>query len=445
LIEVNQTKNKMLPTVSIVGRPNVGKSTLFNRLIGQRQAIVHDEYGVTRDRHYGESFWNGKSFQVIDTGGYLPDEMNVIVSGIREQVHIAISESDVILFVVDTTDGINTLDESVAEILRRQSKPVIVVANKSDNERRKMDSTEFYNLGFDDVYPVSSISGTGTGELLDRVVELLPDTVEEPEDKQPKIAFLGRPNVGKSSLMNSLLKSDRCIVTEIPGTTRDSINSVIRFEGQELTIVDTAGLRKRAKVKENIEFFSTVRTDRALRECDVAVLMLDANMGFDVQDKRILREAERYNKGIIIALNKWDLVTDKETNLLKEFKEYIYAKVPTMSYVPVISISAKTGQRVEKVLKLALKVMEERKKKISTPKLNNTISSILKERPLPVKRGKQLKIQYATQVKSNPPVFKFFMNNPQELPANYRRFIENKLREYFGFEGVPVTMTFRQK
>jgi len=435
----------MLPTVSIVGRPNVGKSTLFNRLIGQRQAIVHDEYGVTRDRHYGESFWNGKSFQVIDTGGYLPDEMNVIVSGIREQVHIAISESDVILFVVDTTDGINTLDESVAEILRRQSKPVIVVANKSDNERRKMDSTEFYNLGFDDVYPVSSISGTGTGELLDRVVELLPDTVEEPEDKQPKIAFLGRPNVGKSSLMNSLLKSDRCIVTEIPGTTRDSINSVIRFEGQELTIVDTAGLRKRAKVKENIEFFSTVRTDRALRECDVAVLMLDANMGFDVQDKRILREAERYNKGIIIALNKWDLVTDKETNLLKEFKEYIYAKVPTMSYVPVISISAKTGQRVEKVLKLALKVMEERKKKISTPKLNNTISSILKERPLPVKRGKQLKIQYATQVKSNPPVFKFFMNNPQELPANYRRFIENKLREYFGFEGVPVTMTFRQK
>ncbi len=445
MIEVNQTKNKMLPTVSIVGRPNVGKSTLFNRLIGQRQAIVHDEYGVTRDRHYGESFWNGKSFQVIDTGGYLPDEMNVIVSGIREQVHIAISESDVILFVVDTTDGINTLDESVAEILRRQSKPVIVVANKSDNERRKMDSTEFYNLGFDDVYPVSSISGTGTGELLDRVVELLPDTVEEPEDKQPKIAFLGRPNVGKSSLMNSLLKSDRCIVTEIPGTTRDSINSVIRFEGQELTIVDTAGLRKRAKVKENIEFFSTVRTDRALRECDVAVLMLDANMGFDVQDKRILREAERYNKGIIIALNKWDLVTDKETNLLKEFKEYIYAKVPTMSYVPVISISAKTGQRVEKVLKLALKVMEERKKKISTPKLNNTISSILKERPLPVKRGKQLKIQYATQVKSNPPVFKFFMNNPQELPANYRRFIENKLREYFGFEGVPVTMTFRQK
>jgi len=445
LIEVNQTKNKMLPTVSIVGRPNVGKSTLFNRLIGQRQAIVHDEYGVTRDRHYGESFWNGKSFQVIDTGGYLPDEMNVIVSGIREQVHIAISESDVILFVVDTTDGINTLDESVAEILRRQSKSVIVVANKSDNERRKMDSTEFYNLGFDDVYPVSSISGTGTGELLDRVVELLPDTVEEPEDKQPKIAFLGRPNVGKSSLMNSLLKSDRCIVTEIPGTTRDSINSVIRFEGQELTIVDTAGLRKRAKVKENIEFFSTVRTDRALRECDVAVLMLDANMGFDVQDKRILREAERYNKGIIIALNKWDLVTDKETNLLKEFKEYIYAKVPTMSYVPVISISAKTGQRVEKVLKLALRVMEERKKKISTPKLNNTISSILKERPLPVKRGKQLKIQYATQVKSNPPVFKFFMNNPQELPANYRRFIENKLREYFGFEGVPVTMTFRQK
>ncbi|MGF1668825.1 MAG: ribosome biogenesis GTPase Der, partial [Balneolaceae bacterium] len=425
----------MLPTVSIVGRPNVGKSTLFNRLIGQRQAIVHDEYGVTRDRHYGESFWNGKTFTVIDTGGYLPDDKNVITVGIREQVHIAITESDVILFVVDVMSGINMLDQTVADVLRRQNKPVLVVANKCDNEHLTMNASEFYTLGFNEIFSVSSISGTGTGDLLDRVTDLLPEEVENEQDAQPKIAFLGRPNVGKSSLMNALLKSERCIVTEIPGTTRDSINSELEFEGNKLTIVDTAGLRKKAKVKENIEFYSTVRTDRALKECDVAVLMLDANMGFDVQDKRILREAEKYNKGIIIALNKWDLVKEKETNLLKEFQKYIYTNVPMMNYIPIISISALTGQRIEKVLKTALKVISERKKKIPTPILNDYINSILKEHPLPVKRGKKLKIQYVTQVKSNPPVFKFFMNNPQELPANYRRFIENKLREEFGFEG----------
>ena len=435
----------MLPTISIVGRPNVGKSTLFNRLIGSRKAIVHDEYGVTRDRHYGESFWNGRNFMVIDTGGYLPDESTVIATAIREQAEIAIRESDVILFVVDATHGINTLDASIAEILRKQTVPVIVVANKSDNEDLKLQASEFYGLGFNDVFPISSLSGTGTGDLLDRVVELLPETEEVQEDQNPKIAFLGRPNVGKSSLMNAILKSDRCIVTDIPGTTRDSINSNIEFEGKLYTIVDTAGLRKKAKVKENIEFYSTVRTDRALQECDVAVLLLDANMGFDVQDKRILREAERFNKGIIIALNKWDLVKEKGTNIFKEFEDYIYSRTPTLSYVPIISISAVTGQRVDKVLKLAQKILDERKKKISTSELNNHINQILKERPLPVKRGKQLKIQYATQVKSNPPVFKFFMNNPQELPANYRRFIENKLRKKYGFHGVPITMVFRQK
>ncbi len=435
----------MLPTISIVGRPNVGKSTLFNRLIGSRKAIVHDEYGVTRDRHYGESFWNGRNFMVIDTGGYLPDESNVIATAIREQAEIAIRESDVILFVADATHGINTLDASIAEILRKQTVPVIVVANKSDNEDLKLQASEFYGLGFNDVFPVSSLSGTGTGDLLDRVVELLPETEEVQEDQNPKIAFLGRPNVGKSSLMNAILKSDRCIVTDVPGTTRDAINSNIEFEGKIYTIVDTAGLRKKAKVKENIEFYSTVRTDRALQECDVAVLLLDANMGFDVQDKRILREAERFNKGIIIALNKWDLVKEKETNIFKEFEDYIYSRTPTLSYVPIISISAVTGQRVDKVLKLAQKILDERKKKIPTSELNNSINQILKEKPLPVKRGKQLKIQYATQVKSNPPVFKFFMNNPQELPANYRRFIENKLREKYGFNGVPITMVFRQK
>lgn len=436
----------MTPTVSIVGRPNVGKSTLFNRLIGERKAIVHDEYGVTRDRHYGDSFWNGQNFTVIDTGGYLPDDPNVITSGIREQVHIAIEESDLILFVVDTESGVNTLDKSVAEILRKQDKPVLCVVNKADNEAKTIQAYEFYELGFDTIYPVSAISGTGTGDLLDKVIELLPDDMQdETDNKYPKIAFVGRPNVGKSSLMNALLKSERCIVTDIPGTTRDSINSLLDYNGKTYTLVDTAGLRKKAKVKENIEFYSTVRTDKSIREADVVVLLLDAMQGFDEQDKRILREAENFNKGIIIALNKWDIVPEKDTNLLKEFQEYIYGKVATLSYIPIISISALTGQRIEKVLDTAEKVIQERNKKISTPQLNNFIEKILKERALPVKRGKKLKIQYAVQVKSSPPVFKFFMNNPQELPPNYRRFIENKIRETFGFEGVPITMVFRQK
>lgn len=436
----------MIPTISIVGRPNVGKSTLFNRLIGRRKAIVHDEYGVTRDRHYGESYWNGKNFTVIDTGGYLPDDPNVITAGIREQVHLAIDESDLILFVVDTESGINTLDKSVAEILRKQEKPVLLVVNKADNETMAMNAVEFYELGFEELFPVSAISGTGTGELLDKAVVLLPEEVEESsEDSFPKIAFVGRPNVGKSSLMNALLKNERCIVTDIPGTTRDAINSQLDYKGQTYILVDTAGLRKKAKVKENIEFYSTVRTDRSIKEADVVVLLLDAMQGFDEQDKRILREAEKFNKGIVIALNKWDLVPDKETNLLKEFEEYIYNKVLTLNYIPIISISALTGQRIEKVLDTAQKVIDERKKKISTPQLNNFIEKILKERALPVKRGRKLKIQYAVQVKSNPPVFKFFMNNPQELPPNYRRFIENKLREEFSFHGVPITLVFRQK
>ena len=436
----------MKPTVSIVGRPNVGKSTLFNRLIGRRKAIVHDEYGVTRDRHYGESYWNGVEFQVIDTGGYLPDEADVISEGIREQVHLAIQESDLILFVVDVETGVNTLDRQLASILRKQEKPVLLVVNKSDDDDRRMNAVEFYELGLDEFFPVSAMSGSGTGELLDRVVELLPEhEAEEEADETPKIAFVGRPNVGKSSLMNALLKNDRCIVTDIPGTTRDSINSYLVYKEKEYLLIDTAGLRKRAKVKENIEFYSTVRTDRAIREADVVVLLLDSMQGFDEQDKRILREAETFNKGIVIVLNKWDLVPEKHTQLFKEFEEYIYSKVQTLHYVPVLSISALTGKRVERVLDVAERVIQERRKKISTPELNEFIGKILKERALPMKRGRSLKIQYAVQVKTNPPVFKFFMNNPQELPPNYRKFIENRLRDEFGFEGVPITLIFRQK
>lgn len=435
----------MLPVVSIVGRPNVGKSTFFNRLIGSRKAIVHDEYGVTRDRHYGETFWNGQDFTVIDTGGYLPDEMNVMVVGIREQVHIALEESDVVLFVVDVETGINTLDKSVANLLREQDKPVIVVANKADNEERILNASEFYELGFEDVYPISSISGMGTGDLLDRVVELLPESEPEPDVSVPKLAFIGRPNVGKSSMFNSLLKDERAIVTNIAGTTRDSINSNLEYNGKEYILVDTAGLRKRTKVKENIEFYSTVRTERAIRECDIAILIVDAMQGFDAQDKRVLREAEKFNKGLIIVLNKWDMVPEKDTNTVREFEEYIYNSVPQLHYVPIITTSAINRKRVTKVIELAQQVIEERKKEIPTPEFNDFIENMLGARPLPMKRGRQLKITYATQVKSNPPVFKFFMNSPHDLPPNYRKFIENKLRERFGFTGVPVTMIFRQK
>src|SRR5690554_1910821 len=367
----------MLPVVSIVGRPNVGKSTFFNRLIGKRKAIVHDEYGVTRDRHYGESFWNGRDFSVIDTGGYLPDEMGVIVVGIREQVMIAVEESDVILFVVDVESGINTLDKAVAKLLREKNKPVVVVANKADNETRRLNSSEFYELGFEELFPISAISGMGTGDLLDKVVEYLPDTETEIEAQAPKIAFVGRPNVGKSSLFNALLNDERAIVTEIAGTTRDSIDSHLSYNDKEYILVDTAGLRKRAKVKENIEFYSTVRTEKAIRECDVAILILDAMRGFEDQDKRVLREAEKFNKGLIIALNKWDLVPEKDTKTVRDFEKYIYEEVPQMSYIPIITISALNKQRIHKILDLADEVINERNKEISTSELNEFIDKML--------------------------------------------------------------------
>lgn len=436
----------MLPVVSIVGRPNVGKSTIFNRLIGKRKAIVHDEYGVTRDRHYGQSYWNGVDFSVIDTGGYLPDDMNVITAGVREQVHIAIDESDLILFVTDAVSGINTLDKAVAKILREQTKPVLLVVNKADNENRRMDAVEFYELGFEELFPMSAISGTGTGDLLDRVTELLPDPTQDAElDKHPKVAFVGRPNVGKSSLVNALLNHERSIVTDVPGTTRDSIHSVLNFKGKEYTLVDTAGLRKRTKVKENIEFYSTVRTAKAIRECDVAVLILDAERGFEDQDKRVLREAEKFNKGLVILLNKWDLIPDKETGTVKEFQEYIYNSVPQMEYVPILTISALSGQRVHRVMEVVEQVIQERKKEIPTSEFNTFLEEIISSRPMPSKRGRLLKIHYGLQVKSNPPVFKFFMNTPADLPPNYRRYIENKIRERYNFTGVPITLVFRQK
>ncbi len=434
----------MLPTVSIVGRPNVGKSTLFNRIIGQRQAIVDDTPGVTRDRHYGEALWNGKDFTVIDTGGYLKSDDEVVSKGVREQVEIAVNQSDVIIFVVDAKQGETELDQDVASRLRRQQKPVILAVNKADNQELIWTAQEFYRLGFEELYAVSSLNGTGSGDLMDAVVSHLPETTEEPEDKDPRIAFIGRPNVGKSSLLNSLVKNDRSIVTDIPGTTRDAINSKLIHKDQSLTLVDTAGLRRKTRVKENIEFYSTVRTSKSIRECDVAVLLIDAEEGLEKQDIKILKEAEKFNKGLVIALNKWDLI-EKSTNTEREFRKAVYEMIPDLQYVPIVTISAHTGQRVGKVLDLCLEVISERSKKISTHKLNQFVEDMVSERPLPMSGRRELHINYATQVKTKPPVFIFFMNKPSELPANYRRFIYNRLRDTFGFKGVPLTLTFREK
>jgi len=434
----------MLPTVSIVGRPNVGKSTFFNRLIGKRQAIVHDFSGVTRDRHYGQAFWNGVNFNVIDTGGYIPEDDDIMLVGIREQVHIALEESDVVLFIVDTETGITDLDVSVAEILRQQDKRVLVVANKADNEERRWNTSEFYKLGFEDVFPVSSMNGAGTGELLDYMVTFLPEIPEPEETNIPKLAIVGRPNVGKSSLVNALLNSERSIVTDIAGTTRDTINSAFSYGGKEYLLVDTAGLRKRTKVKENIEFYSTLRTNKAIMESDITILLIDAERGFEAQDIRVLMEAERFNKGIVLVINKWDLI-EKDTHTLKEFEEAIRDRLKTMSYIPIISVSAKNKKRIYNVIEEADKVIENRSRKISTSALNELLEEIQIERPMPYVRGHQLKMNYVTQVKAKPPVFAFFMNIPKELPPNYRRFIENKIREKFNFEGVPITMVFKRK
>lgn len=436
----------MRAVAAIVGRPNVGKSTLFNRLIGQREAIVHDEFGVTRDRHYGRCEWNGRIFQVIDTGGYLPVDEDAFTAGVREQILLGIEEASVILFVVDCEMGVHALDDMVADLLRKQDKPVLVVANKADNEGRRLSSAEFYSLGSGEVFPISSISGTGTGELLDEVVRQLPEPEQEQDEvHEPRIAFIGRPNVGKSSLVNALLNTERCIVTDVPGTTRDSIDTRFEYEGRPYVLVDTAGLRKRAKVKENIEFYSTIRTERAIRECDVAVLLIDAVRGFDDQDKKVLAIAERLNKGMLMVVNKWDLVEDKETNTWKQYEEAIHGRIPSFHFVPLLSISAMTGQRVNRLMAVIDSILAERAKTIPTHEFTEFVSGMVKERPMPYKRGRQLKIQYASQVKRNPPVFKFFMNQPEDLPANYRRFIENRIRERYGFMGVPITMVFRQK
>jgi GTP-binding protein len=429
--------------VAIVGRPNVGKSTLFNRLIEARKAIVDDMSGVTRDRHYGISEWTNHSFNVIDTGGYVANSEDVFEAAIREQVIIAIEEATAILFVVDVTTGITDLDDEIAVLLRRSKKPVFVVVNKVDNNSQQNDAAIFYSFGLGEIYNISSMTGSGTGELLDDVVKVFDDEPAE-ESTLPKFTIAGRPNVGKSSIINALLGKDRNIVTPIAGTTRDSIHIHYNQFGHDFMLIDTAGLRKKTKVKENIEFYSVMRTIKAIEEADVVLLMIDAVEGIESQDINIFHLAEKNKKGIVILVNKWDLI-EKNNKTTKVFEEDIRQRIAPFTDVPIIFTSVLEKQRIFRAVETAQKVFENRHKKIPTSKLNDVMLPIIESFPPPSIKGKYVKIKYVTQISGIAPMFAFFCNLPQYIKEPYMRFIENKLRENFDFEGVPIQIYFRQK
>jgi len=429
--------------IAIVGRPNVGKSTFFNRLIESRKAIVDDFSGVTRDRHYGTGEWIGKNFTVVDTGGYVHGSDDIYEAAIREQVLIAIDEATVILFMVDVTTGITDLDDEIASLLRRSKKPVFVVVNKVDNTNLHIEATTFYSLGLGDLYPISSMTGSGTGELLDEVVKHFEDLPEE-ENTLAKYAIVGRPNVGKSSLTNALVGEQRNIVTPNAGTTRDSIAIHYNQFGHEFLLIDTAGLRKKGKVTEDIEFYSVMRTIKTLEEADVILLMLDATEGIESQDINIFRLAEKNRKGVVIIVNKWDLV-EKTHKSSKEFEDKIREKIAPFTDVPIIFTSVTEKQRIMKVVEAAGKVFVNKTKKVSTSKLNDVMLPIIQNFPPPATKGKYIKTKYVTQINGRSPMFAFFCNLPQYVKDPYKRFIENKLRENFDFEGVPVEIYFRQK
>lgn len=429
--------------IAIVGRPNVGKSTFYNRLTESRKAIVDDFSGVTRDRHYGQGEWIGKTFTVIDTGGYVHGSDDIYETAIREQVLIAIDEASVILFMVDVTTGITDLDDEIANLLRRSKKPVFVVVNKVDNTNLHIEAATFYSLGLGEIYNISSMTGSGTGELLDEVVKHFEDLPEE-ESTLPKYAIVGRPNVGKSSLTNALVGEVRNIVTPNAGTTRDSIAIHYNQFGHEFLLIDTAGLRKKGKVREDIEFYSVMRTIKALEEADVVLLMLDATEGIESQDINIFHLAQKNKKGIVIIVNKWDLI-EKDHKSTKEFETQIREKIAPFVDVPIIFTSVTEKQRIMKVVETAGNVYENKTKKISTSKLNDVMLPIIQSYPPPATKGKYIKIKYVTQINGRSPMFAFFCNLPQYVKDPYKRFIENKLREHFGFEGVPIDIFFRQK
>jgi GTPase len=430
--------------VAIVGRPNVGKSTLFNRLTDSREAIVDEVSGVTRDRNYGVSYWNGIDFSVIDTGGYVQNSDDIFEEEINKQVLLAIEESDVILFMVDVTSGIHELDTSVASLLRRVDKKVLLVVNKVDNGERLMDANEFYNLGLGDYFPLSSMNGSGTGELLDEVVKSLP--VEEPGiiPELPRIAIVGRPNVGKSSLVNSLLGEERNIVTPVAGTTRDSIYTRYNKFQHDFLLVDTAGLRKKGKVSEDIEFYSVMRAVKTIENSDICLLLIDATRGIEAQDLNIMSLIQKNNKGMIVLVNKWDLI-EKQNNTTIIFEKDIREKTAPFTDYPILFISAINKQRIHKVLELVEQVNENRNRKISTSELNEVMLQVVKNNPPPALKGKYVKIKYVTQLPIYTPAFAFFCNLPQYVKEPYKRYLENRMREKFNFTGVPIRIFFRKK
>ena len=430
--------------VAIVGRPNVGKSTLFNRLVGGRTAIVHEESGVTRDRIYGHSDWNGKEFSVVDTGGIVVGSEDVFEKEIRKQAEVAIAECDAILFVVDVTTGVTDLDETVARMLRESGKPCLVVVNKTDTANRIADGYVFYSLGLGDPYMLSAINGTGTGELLDRLVTLLPERLLDDESELPRITIVGRPNVGKSSMVNALVDEERNIVTPVAGTTRDAIGSRYKKFGFDFIMVDTAGLRKKGRVTENVEFYSVLRSIRAIEESDVCILVVDATRGFEGQDQSIFDLILRNRKGVVIAVNKWDAV-EKDSLSTKRVAEEIRERIAPFNDVPILFTSALKKQRVLKLLECAMTVYANRKRKIPTSKLNEALLPLIQAVPPPAEKGKRIQIKYVTQLPTAWPAFAFFCNLPQYVKRPYMRYLENQIREKFAFTGVPLQIFMRKK
>ncbi len=435
----------MANVVAIVGRPNVGKSTLFNRLVEKKKAIMDDESGVTRDRHYGYAEWNGKHFTVVDTGGYVTGSEDKFESQIRHQVELALDEANVILFMTDCFAGLTDLDKDFANVLRQSKKPVYLVANKADTTERMHMSSEFYALGMDaEIFPVSSASGSGTGELLDAVVKNFDEGKENPDEGVPRIAILGRPNVGKSSFLNALLGKERAIVTDEAGTTRDAINTRYKMYGNDFILTDTAGIRRKSKVKENIEFYSVLRSIQALQDSDVCIFIVDAERGLESQDLSIINLAHKYNKGLMIMVNKWDLI-EKDSKTAEKFRQAIVSKLGNLDYIPVIFTSVTQKQRIFQAIEQAVEIYNNREQKISTSKINDTILPEIERNPPPAIKGKYIKIKYITQLPSKTPAFAFFCNLPQYIKPPYERYLENRIRQHFNFSGVPLRLFFRKK
>ena len=430
--------------VALVGRPNVGKSTLFNRILGAREAIVHDMPGVTRDRKYAEAEWVGHHFTIIDTGGFVPDSEDVFERAIREQATIAIEEADVVVFVVDAVDGITPLDQEIANILRKSSKPICLAVNKIDSAKREIALNEFYALGLGDPISISALGGRQIGDFLDAVTASFRDTEEVPDPTRLRLAVIGKPNVGKSSIVNALLGKTRQVVTDVPGTTRDPIDSILRYQGEEFILIDTAGLKKRRRLTESIEFYSALRTLKSIERCDVALILFDAKRGFDVQDLHIVESAMDRRRPALIAVNKWDLV-EKDTDTAGHYEQFIKGKLGIHNYIPVVFVSALTKQRIHKLIDMARFIHSEACKRIETSELNDVLLPEIELNPPKSSSPKEIKIKYITQVRTQPPMIAFFCNEPTLIQESYKRYLGHKLREHFGFAGVPLTLAFKKK